>query len=179
MSESRLSLDAHIALSRSRWLQALLADLDAHNGARFVELLHRLGASKDGLIRALVEAQDRGWVIRNAGYGHPLRPEYVLSDSGKSLARAAGKLVVAQLELGISRQSLTRWGMPIIHVIGSGEERFSRIAKVLLPATSRAISQGLQALSDNQLVSRSVVDTRPPSSLYQLTRNGRTLCDIA
>ena len=36
-----------IQLGSHRWLVPLLADLAAHRGARFVELIHRLGLPRD------------------------------------------------------------------------------------------------------------------------------------
>jgi len=166
------SLDDLIALGRSRWAVALLADLAVHRGARFVELAHRLALPRDSLVRTLRAASAAGWVTRNPGHGHPLRPEYVLTPEGVRLAAAAEGLLAAQAQLGLLPGALTRWGMPLIRTIDSGHARFNELAKTLAAATPRAISQGLQTLAANDLVVRQVLDGRPPASLYRLTSNG-------
>ena len=174
---SNLSLDDLIALGRGRWTMALLADLAAHRGARFVELAHRLALPRDSLVRTLHAASSIGWVMRNPGHGHPLRPEYVLTPEGARLAAGAEPLLAVQAQLGLMPGTLTCWGMPLIRTIGSGHARFNELAKTLTTATPRAISQGLQTLAANDLVLRQVLDGRPPASLYSLTPNGTLLAE--
>ena len=95
---SSLSLADLIALSRNRWAVALLADVAAHNGARFVELLHRLDLSRDSLSRTLDAAKAAGWIVPNPGRGHPLRPEYLLTQDGARMALAVEQLGDAVIE---------------------------------------------------------------------------------
>lgn len=177
--KSTLSLGDHIALSQNRWLTALLADFHERGGARHVELLNRLGLSKDSLGRTLETAIAQGWVARNSGYGHPLRPEYVLTHAGQRLADSAHAIVRVQAALGVGPADMTRWGMPLVHVLRSGEERFGQIQSALLTATPRALSQGLQSLQGLALLDRSVVEERPPFSRYTLTAGGILLADAA
>ncbi|WP_409574800.1 winged helix-turn-helix transcriptional regulator [Sphingopyxis sp. PET50] len=61
--------------------------------------------------------------------------------------------------------------------MGAGHDRFNALSRLLAPATPRALSQGLTALGRHGLVRREVIDTRPPSSLYGLTGNGRVLAE--
>lgn len=144
-----------------------------------MELLNRLGVPRDSLGRTLETALANGWLARNAGYGHPLRPEYVLTDEGRRIARSACAIRNAQERLGLTPASLTRWGMPLIRVLRAGEQRFGQISSALTPATPRALSQGLQALEANELLDRAVVEGRPPFSRYQLTSSGILLADAA
>lgn len=176
---SSLSLDELIALGRHRWAMALLADLAAHRGARFVELVNRLALPRDSLVRTLEAAVTAGWVMRNPGHGHPLRPEYLLTPLGQRMAAGALSIATAQIGLGLGPGALTRWGMPLIRAIGPGEARFNDLARALAPATPRALSQGLQALAVNELVGRAVVDGWPPASLYRLTAGGLQLAKAA
>lgn len=175
---STLSLDDLIALTRNRWAVPLLADLAARpQGVRFVELLHRLALPRDSLVRTLQSACEAGWVMRNPGYGHPLRPEYLLAPGGARLADGARAIAAAQAGLGLGPGTLTRWGMPLIHTIDAGQVRFNELARTLASATPRAISQGLQTLTENQLVVRDVIDARPPTSQYRLTPRGCLLAE--
>ncbi len=176
---STTSLDDLIALGRQRWMAALLADLAAHDGGRFVELLHRLSLSRDGLVRTLEGAIVSGWAQRNRGHGHPMRPEYILTGEGKRLAIAASNIIKAQSKLEIPAGALTRWGLPIIRTISDGHQRFNDLARNIAPAGPRAISQSLRALSSRQLITRELVESYPPTSLYRLTGNGELLASAA
>ena len=177
--KSTLSIAEHVALSQNRWLTALMAEFSDRQGARYVELLNRLGMSRDSLSRTLDVAIANGWLARNAGYGHPLRPEYVITEEGYRLVKSAHAIGKAQETLGLKPSSLTRWGMPLIQVVGSGEERFGQIATALKSATPRALSQGLQALETNELLKRAIIDGRPPFSRYTLTPSGLLLAEAA
>lgn len=174
---SSLTLEELIALGKYRWISPLLVDLAAHKGARFVELLNRLAISRDSLTRSLQGATDMGWVQRNPGHGHPLRPEYILTEQGQRLAIYAAKIETAQRRIGIDPTSLTRWSLPIVRTIAEGRERFNDIARALPDSSPRALSQGLQVLAKQALVKRQLVDAFPPGSIYALTKVGIVLGD--
>lgn len=164
-----------IQLGSHRWLVPLLADLTAHGGARFVELVHRLGLPRDSLTRTLEAAASLGWIRRNPGHGHPLRPEYILTEAGKAAAARAATIAEAQRAIGLQPGAATRWGLPLVAGIGAGHARFNALSRLLAPATPRALSQGLTALGRHGLVTRELLDLRPPASRYELTRNGQLL----
>lgn len=164
-----------IQLGSHRWLVPLLADLAAHRGARFVELIHRLGLSRDSLTRTLDAAATIGWVQRNPGHGHPLRPEYVLTEVGAAAAARSATIAAAQSAIGLPPDATTRWTLPLVAGIGAGYDRFNALSRLLAPATPRALSQGLSALGERGLVRREVVDMRPPTSRYGLTERGQVL----
>ncbi|ALJ16014.1 winged helix-turn-helix transcriptional regulator [Sphingopyxis macrogoltabida] len=164
-----------VQLGSHRWLVPLLADLAAHRGARFVELVHRLGLPRDSLTRTLDAAAALGWVQRNPGHGHPLRPEYILTEAGQFAATRAATIAAAQRAIGLPPGAATRWGLPLVAGIGAGHERFNALSRLLAPATPRALSQGLTALGRHGLVTREILDLRPPASCYELTGSGRLL----
>ncbi len=166
-----------VQLGSHRWLVPLLADLAAHKGARFVELLHRLELARDSLTRTLDAAAAIGWVQRNPGHGHPLRPEYILTERGTAAAARAATIADAQKSIGLPPGAATRWGLPLIAGIGAGHDRFNALSRLLAPATPRALSQGLSALGNHGLVMREVLDLRPPASRYDLTKNGQLLAE--
>ncbi|MBL0769794.1 helix-turn-helix transcriptional regulator [Sphingopyxis sp. DHUNG17] len=164
-------------LSAHRWLVPLLADLAAHRGARFVELVHRLDLSRDSLTRTLAAAAALGWIARNPGHGHPLRPEYILTEAGTAAAARAATIAKAQAALGLPPGATTRWGLPLVAGIAAGHDRFNALARLLPPASPRALSQGLKALGTHRLVTRELLDLRPPATRYALTASGRTLAE--
>jgi len=166
-----------VQLSGHRWLVPLLTDLAGHKGARFIELIHRLGLSRDSLTRTLQAAAALGWVRRNPGHGHPLRPEYILTEAGAAAAARAATIAGAQAALGLPPGAATRWGLPIVAGIGTGHDRFNALTRLLAPASPRALSQGLTALGRHELVTRDVVDRRPPVSRYELTERGELLAE--
>jgi DNA-binding HxlR family transcriptional regulator len=176
---STTSLNDLIMLGKQRWMAAMLADLSAHHGARFVELVNRLSLPRDTLARTLEAGQALGWVIRNPGHGHPLRPEYILTDVGARIAGIAQSQLQAQRQIGLPPGTLTRWGLPILHSLDGGFQRFNDLFRALTPASPRALSDGLRVLATNDLIMRRLVDDYPPISLYSLTKNGLILARAA
>lgn len=172
---STLPLDQLIALGRQRWLVLLLAEFHRQRGARFVELLNRLGLPRDSLVRALEAAIKSGWVTRNPGYGHPLRPEYVLSDAGKGVAAAAAGIAEILANAKLTPEQLTRWSLPVLRALSGGYERFNELERHLVQATPRALAMTLRALAENGLVDRLVEAGFPPTSRYRLTSRGAAL----
>ena len=66
-------------LFHHRWAVPVLAELHRTSGSRFVTLHRRLGIGRESLRRTLASLAEQDLVARNPGYGHPLRPEYVLT----------------------------------------------------------------------------------------------------
>ena len=176
---STTPLEDLIALGKQRWMAAVLTDIGAHNGARFVELINRLSLPRDTLTRTLEAAQALGWVMRNPGHGHPLRPEYILTGEGARIAEIAARQLSTQAQVGLAPGTLRRWGLPIIHSLDAGFQRFNDLSRVLEIASPRALSQGLRTLAANHLVKRALIDDYPPISRYSLTENGLILARAA
>ena len=106
-------------------------------------------------------------------------PALTKATAGSALVdcRCCAAIAVAQREIGLPRGAATRWGLPLVAGIGAGHDRFNALSRLLAPATPRALSQGLMALGKHGLVSREVLDLRPPASRYELTRTGRVLAE--
>lgn len=172
---STIAPDLLSQLASQRWLLPVLAQFEVRRGARFAELLGAIGLPRDSLARTLDSARDKGWIIPNPGHGHPLRPEYVLTDAGLAVAEIAGKLHDRLQSLGLAAPDLTRWSLLVLRALAGGCERFNQLERALRPATPRALSQTLQSLVANDLVGREVEDGFPPSSRYRLTDRGRKL----
>jgi len=171
---SNIALNVLIGISRYRWSVAILAAL-VDGGARFAEILHKVGLSRDSLSRNLNSLIENGWVTRNPGHGHPLRPEYLLTAEGLSLASRAMAVLKVQEQLGLDAKDMTRWILPLIHVLAGEKKRFNEIDRTLPEASPRALSISLKAMASLGLLERTIVDDYPPVTEYILSSNGQML----
>ena len=114
------STDELIRLSAGRWQIPLLALASAGEGVRFAEAVRRLGLAR-GVARASLDALVAGgWLARNPGHGHPLRPEYVLTEAGRAVGGWSEAVMAARADLGVAPEALTRWTLPAIVVLAAG-----------------------------------------------------------
>ena len=155
-----------LALCHHRWSLPVLAEVLRTRGSRFATLAGRLGVAGESLRRTLTYLQDEGLIERNPGYGHPLRPEYVLTRRGRVLARHAQRLVDAVA--GREEVALKKWSLPILAELDE-PRRFSEL-RAALPAGPRALTLALKDLQAARLVRRRVTDEYPPHVLYEATR---------
>jgi DNA-binding HxlR family transcriptional regulator len=173
MSTPDLNLLAQ--LGRHRWAVALIAVLAERKGGRFVELLHALATNRESLSRTLEGCMTAGWVMRNPGHGHPLRPEYILTEAGWRVAVPCQSIEEVRQHIGLTPTALTRWSLPIIGRIDSGAKRFNAISGGIIGANPRALTQSLKALVDQQLVARTIIDDYPPVPEYGLSDHGQMM----
>ena len=167
-----------VALFHNRWSVPILAELHRQRGSRFVTLTRTLGLSRESLRRTLAALIDGGLVGRNPGYGHPLRPEYVLTRAGERLARACGPLVERLREDELEDVGLKKWSMPVVYALGEGPRRFSELRETLERISPRALALALKDLEAAGIVDRRVTDDYPPATVYRLTRTGRSLATL-
>jgi DNA-binding HxlR family transcriptional regulator len=161
------------ALGRHRWTVPLLALCAARGGGvRFVEALHALSTNRESLARTLEAALASGWLMRNAGHGHPLRPEYLLTPAGAALAPLCAALEAARAAAALAPASLSRWSLPVLHLVGQGTHRFAGLSQALPQSNPRALTQSLKALIGQDLLTRQVLDRFPPVPEYHLSARG-------
>jgi len=165
------------ALAEGRWTVPVLALLFEERGARFARLTGRLGAPRDSVVRTLDHLFRQGWIDRNPGHGHPLRPEYLLTSSGAAVAAACAGMMAVRRRLGLTAEALPRWSLPILDRLNAEPHRFSSLQAELTPVTARALSLNLKAMMRGQVVSREVFDAYPPMTLYGLGPGGRALAE--
>ncbi|MGC4111572.1 MAG: winged helix-turn-helix transcriptional regulator [Nocardioides sp.] len=159
------SATALVELFHHRWAAPVLALLDERGGVRFVELQRKLGVTRESLRRALDGLVGLGYVRRNEGYGHPLRPEYLITERGRSAA-----LLATRVEASSARETLLRkWSVPVLAALDE-PRRFSELRGALPGVTPRALALALRDLEEVRLVRRDVLPTRPPSTVYRSTR---------
>jgi DNA-binding HxlR family transcriptional regulator len=167
-----------IALFHNRWSVPILAELHRQRGSRFVTLARTLEMSRESLRRTLAALIDGGLVGRNPGYGHPLRPEYVLTRAGDSLARACGPLVERLRRGDLEDVGLKKWSMPVVFALAERPRRFSELREQLLGISPRALALALKDLEAAGLLDRRVTDDYPPATVYRLTTTGRPLATL-
>lgn len=165
-------------LVRHKWaLPALAALRKTGGGAKFVTLWRRLGASRAPLRQALDNLVEAGLVERNPGYGHPMRPEYVLTRAGANVAPAAERVVEALRRLDAEDVGLRKWSLPVLAALlqHGGADRFGGLQAALPTVTPRALTLALKELQAVGLVDRQVLEAYPPRTRYRLTRAAQPL----
>jgi DNA-binding HxlR family transcriptional regulator len=162
-----------IRLFHHRWSAPVLAELERQRGSRFVALSRMLGVGRESLRRTLDALIEQGLVARNPGYGHPLRPEYLLTERGREIAHRCGRLL-ALLD-GNADLVLRKWSLPVLAAL-TRPARFSELRAALPGITGRALALALKDLQQAGLVERRVDDqTYPPGVVYAATTAGRRL----
>lgn len=162
-------------LTAGRWLIPLMAHVGAGDGSRFAAMLARLGLSRSALAASLAQLQAAGWLMRNPGHGHPLRPEYVLTEAGVPIAGFCMKMMAQRARLGLRPGQLPRWSLPLIARLDGGAARFSMLREALRPVTPRALSLTLKQMLSVDLIDRALEDDFPPIAIYGLTGRGHAL----
>ena len=167
-----------VALFHYRWSVPILAELHRQRGSRFVTLSRILGLSRESLRRTLAALIEGGLVGRNPGYGHPLRPEYVLTSSGERIAAACRPLVERLRRSELEEVGLKKWSMPVVFALANRPLRFSELRDRLEGISPRALTLALKDLEAAGLVDRRVTDDYPPATVYSLAGAGRPLARL-
>lgn len=161
--------------TRYRYTFPVLAELGRDKGCKFVTLIKRLEASDRAIRQALDYLIEIGWVMRNPGYGHPLRPEYILTEGGVAVSGEALRIWNALKKWNEELVALERWPLPVLTAIFLGSQRFGQIRSSVGGITPRALTISLTRLEEGGLVGRTLVDGRPPTTEYSATNWGREL----
>jgi DNA-binding HxlR family transcriptional regulator len=159
----------------SRWFVPLLARAGREDGVRFASLLASLAISRSMLGATLDQLLRKGWLMRNPGHGHPLRPEYLLTEAGRPVGAWCERVMEARERLGLDNQALGRWSLPLVARLDRRWERFSWLEAQLSPISPRSLSLGLKQLLEAGLADRRLEDAFPPRPLYGLTGRGQRL----
>jgi len=167
------------ALFHHRWAAPVLAELErAGGGAKLVTLAARTGASRESVRRALAALEEGGYVRPNPGYGHPMRPEYLLTRSGRRLAPACRRLVEHLARIELEGLGLRKWSMPVVHALEGGGRRFRGLQRQLSRITPRALTRALKDLLAAGLLERRVGTGHPPEVAYLLTAPARRMVSL-
>ncbi|MEX2217157.1 MAG: winged helix-turn-helix transcriptional regulator [Phycisphaerales bacterium] len=164
-----------IALGRRRWALPALAELHRAGGLKFITLVNSLGASRPAAREALDHLIALGLATPNPGYGHPLRPEYILTPRGRALGPACIALHDLARRLGLAEVLRRRWSLAVLAAIRAGRRRFSELKAYTPTLTDRALALALKDLLAAGLIARRLIDGAPPSAAYQPTRRATPL----
>jgi len=176
LSEIRTVLEWSQWATWYRYSLPVLAELERDGGCKFITLIRRLSASDRAIRQSLVHLVDLGWVGKNPGYGHPSRPEYILTRHPEARSLAAMKVWDA---IEPKDLALDRWPIPLIFAAAHGARRFIDFQTALELISPRALAQGLKSLLDAGYLARVVSDDFPPSTEYNLTTRGTELAKFA
>jgi DNA-binding HxlR family transcriptional regulator len=157
----------------------IVACLAETRGAKFVTLLNRLGLPRDSLTRTLHYGIAAGWIMRNPGYGHPLRPEYLLTTEGERISIACQAVLATQSALLLAPDALNRWSLPIIRLLADGVHRFNDLSRGMPAASPRALTLNLKMMLSHRLIDRQLTNRFPPGADYVLTGRGQQLAHAA
>ena len=165
-------------LFQYRWCAPALAEVRRSNGCKYVTLRHRLGAA-DGPLRASLDALlGCGWLMRNPGYGHPSRPEYLVTEQGAYLAERCEATILRLQAMHAMQVGLNRWTIPTLFVLAQRPLRFTDLRAAVRPITPRALTQTLRDLITADMAVRTVTPDIPVAVEYAVTASGRTITDI-
>ncbi|MEP6017332.1 MAG: winged helix-turn-helix transcriptional regulator [Paracoccaceae bacterium] len=151
----------------------LLAALGEGVQGRQAVLIKHLGASRSAFGLSLAHLQSLGLVRRRSGHGHPLRPEFELTEQGEATAKAAHS-VMQIVHRNPDAITLVRrsWTLPILSQT-TQPTYFAILRNGLAPITDRALSQGLKSLEDMRWIRRDVAaGYRPPRPMYSAVGAG-------
>ncbi|TCN44438.1 HxlR family transcriptional regulator [Kribbella orskensis] len=158
-----------VRLAHHRWAIPVLAELHRTGGGRFVNLIHSLGVSRESLRRTLIALESYDLIHRNPGYGHPLRPEYLLTATGERLAEPSRVVIELLADLQATEVGLRKWSLPILNALAADRLRYSELRNALPGTTPRALTLALKDLEAAGLVSRVVTTSYPPTTNYGTT----------
>lgn len=168
------------SLCHHRWAIPVLDALHRETSlGRVAPLIHSLEVTRPSLRRTIDGLVELGFVRWNPGYGHPLRPELLLSDLGRELGPWCTRVLALADDSHARHVVLRKWALAVLAALHVGRERFGEIHRALGSVTPRALNQTLTQLTGEGLVTRVVYDETPPSVRYGLAASGKRLAKEA
>lgn len=161
-----------VKLTSRAWSLNILALLHAGMPGRQAALLAETGAGRTAFAASLAHLVQLGLLERNPGHGHPLRPEFRLTDAGIQAADIASRIVNAvpdDREFALLRRN---WVVPIL-ALTERPQRFSAMRSGLSTITDRALSTSLHQLEERAWLQRDIDTTsRMPFPTYCAVNEG-------
>ncbi len=165
-----MDINLLVKITQRAWSMNILALMHEGTAGRQATLLAKTGAGRTAFAQSLHHLIELNLVQRNPGHGHPLRPEYILTELGHYVAERAYKIgKIGHIDSQLEDRALLRraWTLPIL-AISSEPIHFGGLKNQLLPITDRALSQSLKQLEACSWMQRDVdISQRPARSIYQ------------
>lgn len=174
-----MDIETLVKVTSRAWCLTIFAHMHRGVAGRQAPLLEATGAGRTAFLQSLTHLIDLGLVERNPGHGHPLRPEFRLTDQGVEIARYADRIETFA-EARADRSLLRRaWTVPVL-ITSRKPCYFGEIKSRLLPITDRALSQSLKSLEAHAWVRREIdADSRPARSRYLAVNAGAQIGEAA
>ncbi|MEM8731211.1 MAG: winged helix-turn-helix transcriptional regulator [Pseudomonadota bacterium] len=168
-----------VKITARAWSLSILGQLASGTPARQAPLLAATGASRTSFAHSMAHLIDLELLERNPGHGHPLRPEYRLTETGRQWAEIAHR--IQSIGLGGEGDTLLRkaWSLPVLAVCAE-PQYFGQIKRALPPITDRALSQTLKRLQGQHWLSRTTdTEMHPPRPIYRTDHTGLAIARAA
>ncbi|MBI1495233.1 winged helix-turn-helix transcriptional regulator [Halocynthiibacter styelae] len=173
-----MDINSFVNMTTRAWSLPILSKLHDGVAGRQAPLLAATGAGRTSFGQSLEHLMDLNLLERNPGHGHPLRPEFRLTDPGKAAAELAYR-VYSRTEAADQDLLRKSWTLPVLTALHSTGQ-FSVIRRGLPRITDRALSQSLKLLEDRSWVRRAVDEkSRPLRPVYRAVNTGGLVSDIA
>ena len=172
-----MDIELFVNTTSRAWAIPILARLHEGTAGRQAPLLAATGASRTAFAQSMQHLIAIGLLERNPGYGHPLRPEFRLTQAGIAAAALAHNIqsVTSDGDQDLLRRS---WTLPVLTAIHR-PCHFNDIKRNLCTITDRALSQSLKVMEVRRWVHRQVDDTaRPPRPLYRAVNTGGLISSL-
>ncbi len=170
-------INSLVNITSRAWALPILSNLHDGIPGRQATLLAATGAGRNAFAQSMEHLVRIGLLERNPGHGHPLRPEFRLTQTGVTAAAIANRVhkISSEKDQDLLRRS---WTLPILTSLHK-PSHFSEIKRSLQTITDRALSQTLKSLEERNWVHRGVDDAaRPPRSIYQAINTGGAISKI-
>ena len=167
-----------VKLTARRWALPILSHLNSGVAGRQAPLISSTGAARASFLDSMGHLQALGLVHRNTGHGHPLRPEYQISEQGRRWAEMADEVMALTREETAMKLVQRSWALPVL--LAAWEARyFGELRGQLNPVTDRALSQVLKGLGEAAWIEREVDPSgRPPRATYRSVDTGARIAQV-
>ncbi len=142
-------------------------------------LANALGVSRPSLSASLTDLIELGLVRKNTGHGHPMRPEYLLTDAGKEIGMQCAVLDDVVSKRRAADLAYRKWTLPLMAAMGDDALRFNELKSALDGASPRAITLGLKSMVSERWAARTLINDYPPAAAYHLKPKGQRILTSA